>query len=212
MAANCALLLIGLASRGTLRFRRGDALPVMRRTEHRGERSAWAEVPHDSCPRFERPGVVAWRALPADFGSADSLPPAPAEYKTAFSFLNEQFQTPWITLADSAGTYLTHLVFTIEHAGDHVTDVTWETLYDRPASGPPAHVRLEYQFVDATEEDPRTALTVLFICCLGLAIAAMLCALGESDASVALLSAAARGGVVAGQQQPRRRPGRDYDA
>lgn len=211
MASAWALLLVGLASRGaasSLRFRRGDALPVMRRTQHRGERSAWAEVPHDSCPRFERPGVIAWQALPADFGSNDSL--APPEYKTAFSFLNEQFQTPWITIADSAGTYLTHLVFTIEHAGDQVTDVTWETIYDRRATGQPAHVRLEYQFVDATEEDPRTALAVLFICCLVLASVAVLCVLGESDPSVAdgLLRAARD----AAGQQPRRRRSRDYDA
>jgi hypothetical protein len=203
-----ALVLVGFASRaaGSLRFRRGDALPVMRRTEHRGDRSAWAEVPHDSGPRFERPGVIAWQALPVDFGSDDSL--APPEYKTAFSFLNEQFQTPWITIADSAGTYLTHLVFTIEHAGDQVTDVNWETLYDRPASSRPAHVRLEYQFVDASEEDPRTALTVLFVCCLGLASAAILCAVGDSDSSVvAGVLRAARG-----EAGHRRREGRGYDA
>jgi hypothetical protein len=167
-----------------LRFRRGDPLPVMKRSQYRGERSSWREVPHDACPRFERPGVISLEALPADYLSEDTR--APPVYKMAFSFLNEQFQTPWITIADGAGGYLTHLIFYIEHAGEQVTDVRWELLYDT-MSQPPPNVHLEYQFADAAEEDPRTALTALFVGGLILAVCSVLIALSESDVAFALL-------------------------
>lgn len=162
------------------RFRAGDPLPVMKRSQYRGERSDWREVPNSACPRFERPAVISLLALPADFATAgEGLAGAP-EYKMAFSFLNEQFQTPWITIADGRGQYLTHLVFTFEHAGDQVTDVSWQTIYDAP-SKPPPHVHLEYQYVNAAEEDPRTALTILFAGSLLLAALSVLIVVADSE-------------------------------
>ncbi|KAG8462133.1 hypothetical protein KFE25_011583 [Diacronema lutheri] len=182
------------------RFHTGDLLPVMKRSQFRGERSEWREVPHEACPRFERPSVVALLALPADFIPPDEGVAGATEYKMAFSFLNEQFQTPWITIADGRGQYLTQLVFTLEHAGDQVTDVSWELVYDAPSKPPPS-VHLEYQFVDAAEADPRTALTAMFAGSLLLAALSVMIVAADSgvDFGLQLL-----GGATHGAQ--RRRP------
>lgn len=182
------LLLLGRAATShAQRFRTGDPLPVMKRSQFRGERSEWREVPHDACPRYEQPGVISLHALPADFASPGGGLP---EYKMAFSFLNDQFQTPWITIADGRGQFLTHLVFTMEHAGDAVTDVRWQTIYGAPSEAPP-HVQLEYEFVDAAEQDPRTALTALFVGGLVLSALSVLIAVGDSESVGPSRSAAA---------------------
>jgi len=176
-----ALLALGLV-RGSqssgLRFLPGDPITVLKRSQYRGERSSWREIPHDACPRFERFTVVALHALPADF-AVDEPPGAGSDYKMAFSFLNEQFQTPWLTIADGRGHFLTHLIFTLEKAGDRVTDISWQTVYDVPNAAPP-HVQIEYEFANASEEDPRTALTALFVGSLALAVLAAAIVVGDS--------------------------------
>lgn len=189
--ARTAMLLVALAPAcgslsGALHFRRGDVVPVMKRSQYMGERSPWREVPYDASPQFERSSVVTLHALPPDFATDNE---APEEFKMSFSFLNDQFITSWITLADGKGAFLTHLLFTIEHAGDQVTHVSWQTWYDE-SDAPPEHVSLEYRFVDAAQQDPRSALTALFATSLLCSVIGLVAACGESELGEAILGPA----------------------
>lgn len=42
-----------------------------------------------------------------------------------FSFANDQYSTPWITVSDGRGKVLNAVVFTFTYAGDRVVGMRW---------------------------------------------------------------------------------------
>ena len=42
-----------------------------------------------------------------------------------FSFANDQFSTPWLTISDGHGRVLNGVVFTFTYAGDKVVGLRW---------------------------------------------------------------------------------------
>ncbi len=87
---------------GSASFLHGDALPMMRRVQHSGQRTEWSEVPHRIAPRFGVDRTVLLEALPADH-------PDTEPYKVSLALLGLEFTTPWITLSDGSGRYLERL-------------------------------------------------------------------------------------------------------
>ena len=119
-------------------FLHGDALPMMRRTQHRGQRTVWSEVPHRVAPRFRVDSTVM----------LDSAPPAQLDdepYKLSLALLGLQFITPWITVADGSGRHLEQLELRLTASGDSLAGVRWEGHYVDNTGGefaPPAHIAL----------------------------------------------------------------------
>ena len=52
------------ACAGASSFQHGDAVPMMHRTQHASQRTAWAEVPHHVAPRFGADRVVVLDQVP----------------------------------------------------------------------------------------------------------------------------------------------------
>ena len=86
-----------------------------------------------------------------------------------------QFVTPWITVADGKGRFLSHLELQLTAAGDALTAVRWETEYVDEA--PPNHISVHTKWEHALEHDLSSALTLLFLVagCLAAALAYFTC-------------------------------------
>ena len=140
----------------------GDPVPMMRRTQHNGKRTTWHEVPHRTTPRFlsDHRSTLDVR-LPAD---------APSEpFKISLALHGLQFVTPWITVADGKGRFLSHLQLLLTASGDELTSVRWDTEYVEEE--PPAHISVQTTWEHALEHDLESALTLLFVLCAALAVA-----------------------------------------
>ena len=81
-----------------------------------------------------------------------------------------QFVTPWITVADGKGKFLSHLELQLTASGDALTSVRWETEYVEET--PPAHISMHTTWAHALEHDLDSALTFLFAAsaCITLAL------------------------------------------
>ena len=145
---------------------------MMRRTQHRGQRTVWSEVPHRVAPRFRVDSTVM----------LDSAPPAQLDdepYKLSLALLGLQFITPWITVADGSGRHLEQLELRLTASGDSLAGVRWEGHYVDNTGGefaPPAHIALRVVWEVADELDFSTALSLLLLLAAALA-AALLCTL-----------------------------------
>lgn len=71
-----------------------------------------------------------------------------------------QFTTPWITLADGKGRYLSKLTLSLTASGDVISAMRWETQY--VDEEPPPFVTIGTVWEHAIEDDLATALGVLF--------------------------------------------------
>ena len=77
-----------------------------------------------------------------------------------------QFVTPWITVADGKGRYLSHLELLLTASGDALTAVRWETQYQEQY--PPDHISMQTTWEHALEHDLSSALTLLFLVAAGI--------------------------------------------
>ena len=145
-----------------LRYLPGEPVPTLRRTQHSGQRTAWHEVPHGVAPRFLAESSVLISALPEDAVAAEP-------FKLSFAFDGLQQVTPWITVSDGKGRFLSHLTLSLTAAGDALTAVRWQAAYI-DGEVPPEHVHLKTVWEDAIEHDLSVALQVLFLVAAALAL------------------------------------------
>lgn len=126
----------------------------MKRMQHSGKRSDWAEVPH-RVVRFLTDHIAAIDGPPV--GVAHDEP-----VKIALALHGLEHQTTWITIADGQGEYLAQLELRLEAAGDMVTKVRWETVYAKE-SVPPEKIQLRTVWTNMNEHDLSRALGLLFL-------------------------------------------------
>ena len=149
MVAHCVAAL--LAS-----YLPGDPVPLSRRIQQNGRRSAWHEVPHRAAPRF----LTDWRTT-LDVPHADAADPE--ALKISLALHNLQFVTPWITVSDGKGRFLSHLDLSLTASGDALTAVRWEPEYVEQE--PPEHISVHTTWEHAKEHDLESALAFLFLSC-----------------------------------------------
>ena len=143
---------------GSASFLHGDALPMMRRVQHSGQRTEWSEVPHRIAPRFGVDRTVLLEALPADH-------PDTEPYKVSLALLGLEFTTPWITLSDGSGRYLERLDLRLTSSGDTLSAMSYTEEHVEAGGefAPPLHISLHYTWGVADEHDLGAALTLLFV-------------------------------------------------
>jgi hypothetical protein len=170
-------------------YQPGDTVPMMRRTQHSGRRTAWHEVPHRATPRFltdtrstmdgapadvpatEPFKMCARRLLKASSPACDQLSrrctfAAPSLMRfvvvgSSLALHGLQFVTPWIVVADGNGRFLSHLDLLLTASGDALTAVRWETQYVDET--PPTHISVHTTWQHSLEHDLSSALSVLFV-------------------------------------------------
>ena len=182
------------------RHERGDPVSLLRRTQHGGQRTQWAEVPHSASPRFFESRTMFVDALPEDV-------PEDEPYKVAFALLSQQFETPWMTISDGAGRFLDHLRLTITASGNTVTAVRWEEEH-RTGGSPPHSVPIHVTWEHALHEDAASALGLL-LGLVALALLVLMCRTVQKSARDDGWAAAAAAGVAGddgGQRERRSRP------
>jgi hypothetical protein len=148
MAAIAALLAAAACS-----YLPGDPVPLMRRNQYGGKRTAWHEVPH-RIARFLTDTTSSMEGIPTDA-------PSDEPFKISLALHGVQHTTPWITIADGNGHFLSHLQLLLTASGDSLTGVRWETQY--AALEPPAHITVTTVWDEALEHDLALALGVLFL-------------------------------------------------
>ena len=118
-------------------------------------------MPHRHTPRFLKNGHAILDVTP---GTASTEP-----LKLALALHGLQFVTPWITVADGKGRYLSHLTLLLTASGDALTAVRWETQYVYGQNtGPPDHITMQTTWDHALEHDLSSALTLLFLVAAGI--------------------------------------------
>ena len=165
---------------GVFAYLAGDPVPMMRRTQHSGRRTAWHEVSHRATPRFLTDRRATLDGAPPDLD--DSEP-----FKISLALHGLQFVTPWITVADGKGKFLSHLELQLTASGDALTAVRWETEY---SDEPPAHVSVQTTWEHALEHDLESALALLFflVACVAAVLAYATCSTHGRSTLAKLLS------------------------
>ena len=146
--------MLSLIARAAQSYLPGDPVSMMRRTQHKGRRSAWHEVPHRAMPRFLTDGRTTLDIPTMDAAEREA-------FKISIALHGLQFITPWITVADGNGRFLSHLELLLTASGDALSAVRWETEY--VDEEPPAHVTVHTTWEDALEHDLESALGLLFV-------------------------------------------------
>ena len=114
-----------------------------------------------------------------------------------------QLTTPWITVADGKGRFLSHLTLSLTASGGTLSAMRWDTLY--VDEEPPPHIIIGTVWDHAIEEDLATALGVLYVvaAALVLALAWRTCTAHGMEPSTC---------AVQEQQRDHRGPGQQYNS
>jgi len=131
-------------------YHAGDIVKMSTKT--RGSKNnEWTEVTGRFCPRFQWKRSIK---LPLNH---KTLLEKGTEIKLAFSFDNERFITPFITIVDlSKGVHLEFLEFTLIYSGTTITDVKWKTHYNEEEEASLSETNflsLTYQWEAYSEND-----------------------------------------------------------
>ena len=145
-------LLLDVSSAGYLP---GDFVPLLRRVQHNEQRTSWHEVPQRVTPRFMKDHSAVLDLIPADH-------PDREPYKISLALSGLELTTPWITVADGRGQYLTALELQLTASGDSVMALRTETEYAWPEE-PPKHIVVRTVWEHAMEHDLTAALAWLFV-------------------------------------------------
>ena len=146
------LLLLPAAVRA---FTPGDPVPMMRRTQHSGQRTDWHEVPFRVAPRFLTDATVALEALPSNV-------PASEPFKISLALHGLRYVTSWITLSDGDGRFLSSLELQLTASGDTLSAVHWEAEYTE-GEVPPDRIILHTVWDEALEHNFSLALRCLLL-------------------------------------------------
>eukprot|EP00965_Chrysotila_dentata_P192092 6174969-Pleurochrysis_carterae.AAC.3 len=172
-------------------FHWGDAVPMMKRIQYHQRRSGWFEVPRRIAPRFGINHVVDLDVLPSDYDGRDSYKMCAALARElcgyawrvifangsptadvclillrSFSLAGQQFITPWLSIADGHGNFLSRLQLTLVASGGLVYAARWSE--EQVLEEPPDRVVLDVRWEHHLHEDLASGLGLLFVA--GLAI------------------------------------------
>jgi hypothetical protein len=148
-------------------FRAGDHVSALMRTQHGALRSEWAPLLARDAPRFGIARRVELRPL-QDANDVDGVDNTDV-FKIAFSFIDDSFLSPWLTLCDGKGGYVTHVGVVLTHAGGIVRKVTTTAEPLQYANGKPEHVVVHFQWDEVTEFDSGGAVNLVLVVALGVA-------------------------------------------
>ena len=150
-----ASLLLILMMHPAAAFGPGDPVPMMRRTQHSGQRTEWHEVPYRTTPRFLTDTTVKFVALPADL-------PAHEPFKISLALNGMEHVTSWITISDGEGRFLSTLELQLTALAGSISDVRWDAQYSE-GEMPPERIILHTVWDEAFEHDFSTALSMLLL-------------------------------------------------
>lgn len=159
MAALCGLLAVLVAAlvapcAASSRFRPGEVVSTVHRSQYRGYRTSWTETLAHDAPRFAHDTSVSLN--PANAAKEYT---AEEEFKVAFAFDHETFLSPWITVTDGHGAFLNFVRFDFTYAGDRILSIATQTDYVRHENGAvnagarPTHITLRYHWHAQEEQD-----------------------------------------------------------
>jgi len=145
----CVALLLILGCPAALSFQVGDPIPMLKRSQYKGQRSGWSEVLYRDCPRFAEHRTIIWQPL-REVKDYDSTEP----FKISFSFAHHQFTTPWITVTDGKMSYLHTLTFTFTSHHDLITAFAFHSSYtQQPGRGgdEDSSIEVRYEWDEVAE-------------------------------------------------------------
>ena len=134
-------------------FDQGDAVPMLRRTQFKGERTEWLELPRASQPRFLRDRTTTLEHVQADLQGET--------HKLSIAIHGLRFVTPWIVVADGRGRFLSHLELRLTALGN---DLSAMRILDAQYvdNERPEHIAVRTVWEQANENDLASALALTF--------------------------------------------------
>mmetsp|Transcript_1211 Transcript_1211/g.2784 ORF Transcript_1211/g.2784 Transcript_1211/m.2784 type:complete len:201 (+) Transcript_1211:47-649(+) len=172
------LLLVLLLFPTASPYRHGDHVTLLKRSQYEGLKTAWSEIGGNHSPHF---GIDRTVRLDPMFDiqtrTGDQYKTDQA-YKIAFSFVNDRFLSPWITVTDGKGHYLKNIFFTFRYSGHHIKGVDVDSDYHTQKI-PPKHVHLVYHWEE--DVDTNSELGFLTLASLALLGTVVACAIITKD-------------------------------
>ena len=150
-------VLLLVSSVGATSYEPGDVVPMMRRTQYKGQRTEWHDVPSRSRPHFlcDRSSSLEFETAALQHDHAEGEP-----YKLALALDGLNHVTPWVTIADGKGRFLAHLELTLTALGDEISSMRWATQY--VDEEPPSYIVVRTVWMHDKEIDEGLAFTVMF--------------------------------------------------
>lgn len=141
--------MLAAASSAAASFDQGDAVPMLRRTQFKGERTEWLELPSASQPRFLRDRTTTLEHVQAE------------THKLSIAIHGLRFVTPWIVVADGKGRFLSHLELRLTALGN---DLSAMRILDAQYvdNERPEHIAVRTVWEQANENDLASALALTF--------------------------------------------------
>lgn len=133
-------------------FDQGDAVPMLRRTQFKGERTEWLELPRASQPRFLRDRTTTLEHVQADLQGET--------HKLSIAIHGLRFVTPWIVVADGRGRFLSHLELRLTALGNDLSAM--RILDAHYVDERPEHIAVRTVWEQANENDLASALALTF--------------------------------------------------
>ena len=145
--------MLAAASSAAASFDQGDAVPMLRRTQFKGERTEWLELPSASQPRFLRDRTTTLEHVQADLEGET--------HKLSIAIHGLRFVTPWIVVADGKGRFLSHLELRLTALGN---DLSAMRILDAQYvdNERPEHIAVRTVWEQANENDLASALALTF--------------------------------------------------
>mmetsp|Transcript_41974 Transcript_41974/g.67512 ORF Transcript_41974/g.67512 Transcript_41974/m.67512 type:complete len:215 (-) Transcript_41974:1723-2367(-) len=170
LSSAITLLMLPLFFIDTHSYRHGDLVTVLKRSQYQGMKTAWSEMNGNLAPHFAVDRTIRIDPMFEIQKQTASQYKTHDAFKISFSFINERFITPWLTVTDGRGHYLHNIYFTFVYAGHHLKSVRVDSDYhpDESLKVPPDHVNLIYRWETDVEVDTHTGFTTLTaLTCLG---------------------------------------------
>mmetsp|Transcript_5562 Transcript_5562/g.7406 ORF Transcript_5562/g.7406 Transcript_5562/m.7406 type:complete len:215 (-) Transcript_5562:246-890(-) len=157
------LLLLSSVLIRTYSYRHGDLVTVLKRSQYQGMKTAWSEMNGNLAPHFAVDRTIRIDPMFEIQKKTASQYKTHDTFKISFSFINERFITPWLTVTDGRGHYLHNIYFTFVYDGHHLKSVRVDSDYhpDEALKVPPDHVNLVYRWETDVEVDTHTGFTTL---------------------------------------------------
>ena len=155
----------------------GDTVPFMRRTQYEGQRTDWHDLPVASQPHFLRDRTTRIEHVPNGLVEP---------YKISLALSGLQFVTPWITVSDGSGRFLSHLELRLTASGNDISALRWEMQY--VDEEPPPHITVRTVWEEALEHDLGGALGLVFaVAALASIVVLWLTCARDSESALAIL-------------------------